>query len=82
MHSGRVSVKSRNDQSGFCEDSDQVKGVVSIRMRRVSGVDYQPCAGTHFGNTAKSGRSRRETLRSRATTIDVPVEYWRANGFT
>jgi Ser-tRNA(Ala) deacylase AlaX len=75
-------VKGPNDQSGFYEDSYQAEGVMSIRMPRVLGFDYQPCAGTHFGNTAGSGRSRFETLRSRASKIDVSVAYWRTNGFT
>ena len=75
-------MKGLNDQSAFSGDSYQAEGVVSIRMLRVMGVDYQPCAGTHFGNTARSGRSRFETLRSRASKIDVSVEYWRTNGLT
>jgi len=82
VYSRRVPVKGPNDQSGFYEDGYQAEGVVSIRMLRVLGVDYQPCAGTHFGNTARSGRSRFETLRSRASKIDVSVEYWRTNGLT
>lgn len=75
-------MKGPNDQSGFYEDSYQSEGVMSIRMPRVLGVDYQPCAGTHFGNTAGSGRSQFETLRSRASKIDVSVAYWRTNGLT
>ena len=75
-------MKGPNDQSGFYGDSYQTKGVLSIRMLRVMGVDYQPCVGTHIGNTAGSGRSRFETLRSRASKIDVSVEYWRTNGLT
>lgn len=75
-------MKGLNDQSGFYGDSYQTKGVLSIRTLRVMGVDYQPCAGTHFGNAARSGRSRFETLRLRTSEIDVSVEYWRTNGLT
>jgi misacylated tRNA(Ala) deacylase len=40
------------------DDLAQPRGMGDIRMIRVEGVDFQPCGGTHVGNTREIGAAR------------------------